>query len=284
MNSKKRILGLIIAIVFLFVISYNVSAVVEPTREFYVNDYANLLSNETQKYIISVNRNLNSQTKAQVVVVTIPTLEGDSLEEYSTELFRSFGIGDKKLNNGVLILIALQERECRIEVGYGLEGVLNDAKTGRIQDNYMIPYLKDDNWDAGIKNGFNAIIEELEGEYNVNIGNAEPADNSGDINNVRVQMYLWSVIFGMPALIMNFACKGKRKKLKIVYLFVVPILVYLFNGNFLVVVTCTLICFFMLYFSSFNGRWSLLSFWFSWRSRKFRISWGWRFFRWRRKL
>ena len=111
MNSKKRILGLIIAIVFLFVISYNVSAVVEPTREFYVNDYANLLSNETQKYIISVNRNLNSQTKAQVVVVTIPTLEGDSLEEYSTELFRSFGIGDKKLNNGVLILIALQERE-----------------------------------------------------------------------------------------------------------------------------------------------------------------------------
>ena len=64
-----------------------------------------------------------------------------SLEDYSTQLFRNFGIGNSKLNNGVLMLIALDERQSRIEVGYGLEGILNDAKTGRIQDNYMIPYF-----------------------------------------------------------------------------------------------------------------------------------------------
>ena len=68
----------------------------------------------------------------------------------------------KKKNNGVLMLLSIQDRKSRIEVGYGLEGALNDAKTGRIQDNYMIPYFKEDNWHDGIKNGYNAILSEVE--------------------------------------------------------------------------------------------------------------------------
>lgn len=68
------------------------------------------------------------------------------------------------------MLLALQERQFRIEVGYGLEGTLTDGKTGRIQDEYIIPYLKQNDWNNGIKNGFSAILNEVSKEYNVEVG------------------------------------------------------------------------------------------------------------------
>lgn len=139
-------------------------AVVEPTSQFYVNDYANILSDSTEQYIIEKNVALESASGAQIVVVTIPSLEGESLEEYATELFRKFGIGDKDKDNGLLLLLALEERLFRVEVGYGLEGILPDGKTGRIQDEYIIPYLKEDNWDEGIKSGFDAFLKVINGE------------------------------------------------------------------------------------------------------------------------
>lgn len=171
-SSKRNILLKIVVIFFILIniLSAKTLAVVEPSAEFYVNDYANLLNSETRDYIINTNKNLYSQTGAQIVVVTIPSLEGDSLEDYATELFRKFEIGDKTKNNGLLLLLSLEERQFRIEVGYGLEGILPDGKTGRIQDEYIIPYLKQDNWNDGIKNGFNAIIQIIADEYNVDVG------------------------------------------------------------------------------------------------------------------
>lgn len=168
--SKK----LIILVICAGILLSNVYAVVAPTSSFYVNDYAGLLSDNTKQYIINVNTSLESQTGAQVVVVTVPNLEGMSLEEYATTLFRQFGIGNRTKNNGVLLLLALEEREFRVEVGYGLEGALNDSKTGRIQDQYIIPYLKHNKWDEGIKNGFDAIILEMCEEYNISVTSDKP--------------------------------------------------------------------------------------------------------------
>ena len=130
--------------ILLLLCPLNTFAVVSPTDKFYVNDYASILSSDTEEYIFEHSKNLNDKTKAQIVVVTIPSLNGDSLEEYATELFRKFGIGDAKENNGLLILLSLEDRKVRVEVGYGLEGVLPDGKTGRFQDEYMIPYFKND--------------------------------------------------------------------------------------------------------------------------------------------
>ena len=87
---------------------------------------------------------------AQIVVVTVQSLGGQSIEEYATELFRKFGIGDKEKNNGVLLLCSTGDRLFRIEVGYGLEGRLTDGKTGRIQDEYIIPYLKENDYDGDV--------------------------------------------------------------------------------------------------------------------------------------
>ena len=140
-----------------------------PNAAFYVYDGAQVLSEETEQYILNSSRELESKTGAQIVVVTIPSLEGQPLEEYATELFRQWGIGDSKKNNGLLLLCAVEDRQFRVEVGYGLEGDLPDGKTGRMQDAYILPLLKEDKFDAGIKNGYSAFLREVANVYNVGI-------------------------------------------------------------------------------------------------------------------
>ncbi|MBQ2888682.1 MAG: TPM domain-containing protein [Firmicutes bacterium] len=144
-------------------------AVVQPTRAFYVNDSADVLTAATEEYIVSTGSSLAAQTGAQIVVVTIPTLGGGSLEEYATELFRTWGIGDKEQNNGLLLLCAVEDRLFRVEVGYGLEGDLPDGKTGRMQDEYLIPYLRQNLFDEGIKNCYNAFLAEVAAIYGVTV-------------------------------------------------------------------------------------------------------------------
>ena len=244
MNSKKAKIFLIIFI-FLLMITSNVFAVVKPTSNFYVNDYANLLTSETENYIMSVNQKLHSQTKAQVVVVTVKNLEGNSLEEYSTELFRSFGIGDSKLNNGVLMLIALEERQSRIEVGYGLEGILNDAKTGRIQDNYMIPYLKENNWNEGIKNGFTAIVNEIEKEYNVSAGTQQVyVDNT--VNNLVFTSLIPFSLFATIIVRIISINKTKKNLIRTIYLSLITIITFIFTFNILITIQILLFNLFVL--------------------------------------
>lgn len=144
-------------------------ALPKPTTEFFVNDYADQLSEATEAQIQSQAVALYKATKAQVVVVTVPSLEGYVLEEYSIALLNKWGIGDAKLDNGVLLLLALDERQMRIEVGTGLEGALNDGKTGRIQDEYMIPYFKNNDFDTGMLGGFTKITEVVYEEYQLSV-------------------------------------------------------------------------------------------------------------------
>jgi len=249
LNSKKTRIFLILFI-FLFLIVSNVYAVVKPTSNFYVNDYANLLSSETENYIMSVNQSLNSKTKAQVVVVTVKNLEGNSLEDYSTELFRNFGIGDSKLNNGVLMLIALEERQSRIEVGYGLEGILNDAKTGRIQDNYMIPYLKENNWNDGIKNGFSAIVSEIEKEYNVSVG-TEKVYVEETLNESFLSSFMSFSLFITIIVRLVTINKTNSKLIKTIYLGLLGIITFIFSLN---IVTTIMILLFNLFVLISRGR------------------------------
>lgn len=176
---RKRILARLLLLVFLivsFAVPVSAYDIPEPTNDFYVNDCAGLLSKESYDYIMNINVELQEKTKAQVVVATIESLDGTDLETYATEMFRKYKIGDSKEDNGILILLAHKDRKIRIEVGYGLEGAINDAKAGRIMDNYMIPYLKDDLWDPGILNGFDAIVQEICDEYGVEIENNAPVE------------------------------------------------------------------------------------------------------------
>lgn len=140
-----------------------------PTRDIYAQDYANVLSKETESRINRLSTELQSRTGAQIAVVTIPSLEGEAIEEYSLALFRKWGIGDRKKNNGVLILVAVAEKKSRIEIGYGLEGALPDAKTGRIQDEAMRPAIAAGDFNAALMNGYLMVFQEVAKEYNFQI-------------------------------------------------------------------------------------------------------------------
>lgn len=231
-SNKMRFLlkTLIISLIFVGIFSIKTLAIVKPTSEFYVNDYANLLNTETKNYIMNTNISLQNKTGAQIVVVTVPNLEGKALEEYATEFFREFGIGDKNKNNGVLLLLALEERQFRVEVGYGLEGILPDGKTGRIQDEYIIPYLKQNNWNEGIKNGFSAILKEIEKEYSIDVGSEDAVssvneNNDGGIITTIMGFPVISAVMG--AIIRNISLKKNKKVIiSILYMVITSIVYY----------------------------------------------------------
>ncbi len=148
------------------------------TDAFYVNDYAGVLTESQEARITASARELASKTKAQVVVLTVKSLEGKSIEEYAIEVARDWGIGDKKEDNGVLILLSTGDREIRVEVGYGLEGCLPDGKTGRLIDTHAIPYYREDDFANGTEQLFYAVLNVVRGEYNLDPVSAPGASSA----------------------------------------------------------------------------------------------------------
>ena len=227
LNKAKKIVCLLILIMIL--LPLKTLAVVSQTNEFYVNDYAKILSSETKEYIINTNIELQKKIGAQIVVVTVSSLGGQSIEEYATELFRKFGIGDKNKNNGVLLLCSTGDRLFRIEVGYGLEGRLTDGKTGRIQDKYIIPYLKNDNYNEGIKNGFSAVLQEVCKEYNISISEAQKPEEVQDFDSISSKIIIVGIISINISVFLRFI---QKVKIKLIYLVLIGIVSFLVSKSF----------------------------------------------------
>lgn len=274
-NQKGRVKKFIVFLILLgILLTTKVYAVVTPTTDFYVNDYADLLSKDTKSYIMQVNQSLQEQTGAQIVVVTIPSLEGASLEEYATTVFRNFGIGDRTKNNGLLLLLSLKERKFRVEVGYGLEGILPDAKTGRIQDEYMIPYLKENQWDEGIKNGFNAFLEVIVNDYGITINRQSP-NVVGSSQETNFNYSFFSVALGIC---LGMVLRVKRMKtpikwlISILYLGIFGGVVFLFTHSISASFTSAIINSIILLFVCFTKG----GYWFIGGGRPWRrIFWRW---------
>ncbi len=159
----------IFIVLLLLVIVWVGAAVPAPSREFFVNDLSGVLSYETEKTVISYGADLERATGAQIVVATVPSCGDMSLEEFSLEMARSWGIGDREKNNGVLILFTTDEPHVRIEVGYGLEGALNDAKCGRILDTWAVEDMHAGSWDSAAANTWRAVAEQVYAEYGLEI-------------------------------------------------------------------------------------------------------------------
>ena len=125
-----RRLILLICLIGLFVAGGAVEAKIPPPPQgnIYVLDQANVIDPQTEAKIGKLGKALEAKNKAQVVVVTVPSLEGQDLESYALEILRTWGVGEKDKNNGIVILLAMEERKFRIEVGYGLEGNLPDGR------------------------------------------------------------------------------------------------------------------------------------------------------------
>lgn len=167
MAKKKKALCVLtlIAILLCSILSFAQPKLPDPTMEFYVADYAGVLSQDVKDIIIGVNKNYEKTHEApQVVVVTVSDLQGMDVVSYGVELFEKWKIGNKEYDNGILLLLSTEERRVRIEVGYGLEGAITDSKAGDILDS-VIPQLSEGNYSEGLLNAFYQIVKEVNIEY-----------------------------------------------------------------------------------------------------------------------
>jgi uncharacterized protein len=130
-----------------------------------VNDYAGLLSPQTAARLATWLKDHEDSTSNQVVILTVTSLEGEPLEEYSMRVAEAWKLGQKGKDNGVLLCVSRDDRKVRIEVGRGLEGDLPDITCGKIIRREIIPRFKEGDFDAGVSNGVGAILLAIRGSY-----------------------------------------------------------------------------------------------------------------------
>ncbi|MDP3901425.1 MAG: TPM domain-containing protein [bacterium] len=160
MLFKKAIFVFIVLMPFLALAYYNPG-----TPQGFVNDYG-LVLNATQKQTLeSKLRAFEQETSNEIVVAILPSLRGDDIGNFAVKLFENWTIGKKGKDNGILLLISMEERQARIEVGYGLEGALTDAQSFWILGNVLAPAFSDDNYYEGIDEALDKIIGATKGEY-----------------------------------------------------------------------------------------------------------------------
>jgi uncharacterized protein len=130
----------------------------------WVNDYTNTLSGSDEARLTAICEELERANTAELAIVIIDTLEGRSVEDYAQDLFETWGIGKEGADNGVLILMAMMDREWRVHTGYGVEGTLTDSLAMRIMENEAVPEFRDGNFGQGLINAATQIKLVLEGE------------------------------------------------------------------------------------------------------------------------
>uniref|UniRef100_UPI0040485CE5 TPM domain-containing protein n=1 Tax=Aliarcobacter sp. TaxID=2321116 RepID=UPI0040485CE5 len=165
-----------------------------PKLDGRVIDTINLLSSESKEKLTSILKNHEDETSNQIVVVILDSLNGYEIEEYSYQLGRYWGIGQKGLNNGVLLVISQQDRKLRIEVGYGLEGALTDKISYEIINYTLKPKFREGKFGEGIFKAIDEIIQAIKGEYT-----AKTKVNNEDVgvNGSIVVLYFLVIFFSI---------------------------------------------------------------------------------------
>ena len=176
MKHSTRILGIAVLLWLISVGLANGQDV--PALTGRVVDLADILSDGTERTITNILKAHEDSTSNQIAVLTIPSLQGEAIETYSLNIARTWALGTAEDDNGILLVVAVNDREMRIEVGLGLEGVLTDSRASRIIRGDMRTYFQDGNFDGGVLAGVQQIIGVLDGTY-------DPPEPDG-IDNVPI--------------------------------------------------------------------------------------------------
>lgn len=171
--------GVLLALCFSFACAY-----VSPgAPSGFVNDFAGVLSVNQKSTLETQLTAFKNETSNEVVVVTVPTIGEDYIEHYSVQLAEEWGVGTKKNDNGVIILLAVADRKVRIEVGYGLEGALPDSVADRIVRD-MVPLLKGARYDEAVAQAVQGVIDATKGEYAAQVGSGGAKESAAGVFEV----------------------------------------------------------------------------------------------------
>ena len=159
-------LKLLLLVALLQLVSFSsLLAIPVPALSGRVNDYASMISAPVRADIEAKLQQLEVAESTQIVILTVPTLQGDPVEDFSIRVAEAWKIGHKGSDNGVLLIVSRDDHKVRIEVGYGLEGKLTDLLAGRIINDEIVPAFKAGNFDAGFTTGVSSLIAAVHGEY-----------------------------------------------------------------------------------------------------------------------
>ena len=172
MFKKRTLIGLLLFLILL------ISGCTSHTQEIfipkveadvYIYDADNLLDESVEEEINNMLIDLEKKTSSEFAVITVESLLGKQVEDYSIKVANGLGIGKEDKDNGVLLLMSRSDKRVRLEIGKGLEGILNDAKCGRILDEYFVPYREKDEYTEATKLTVQAVINVIATDANVTV-------------------------------------------------------------------------------------------------------------------
>ncbi len=155
-----------------------------------VTDYASVLTAPQRQALEDKLVAFNDSTSNQIAVVIIPSLNGKDVADFTVELFRAWGVGTKKNNNGVMLLISKEDHKLNITTGYGLEGALPDITCKEIIDDIIVPKFKGEDFYRGIDEGTDAIMQATKGEYTSSSGDQSSTTSYGTGSPHHLSLFL----------------------------------------------------------------------------------------------
>jgi len=168
----------------------------KPVPPKLVNDFTKTLTSQQAESLESKLVAYDDSTSNQITVVIIPTTGNYDVQEVALEIMRKWGVGNKDRNNGIVLLIAKNDRKLRIETGYGLEGAIPDITAKSIIDNYITPNFKNDNYYRGIDEGTDAIIKAAAGEYKAPDNYGSKKNKGPGVGMIIFILIILVIIFG----------------------------------------------------------------------------------------
>ena len=195
------------------------SAVSYPTVRGFVTDNANMIDASYEAKITQLAQEIEKESTVEIALVTVESLEGEEIDIYAVNLFEKWGIGKKDKDNGLLIIVAKEEREAKFEVGYGLEGTVTDSMRVNIGERIIVPNFRNGEYGKGIYESMLVVQELLKGnqevisQYSMNQGggNIEINGNNPEVFAVLfVILFVLVVVFIVFIAIMNASYRGER--------------------------------------------------------------------------
>lgn len=177
----KKFLSLLFALCLCLSFGAEAFAVVDQSESFYVADYSNVLSNDTEQMIINYNGSLEQQCQgAQIVVVTVDYLDGMHSDEYAYQLFNDWSVGSADYNNGMLLLLAIQENKAWLAYGLGLNSLLDSDQVDAMLDKYFWDDFDRGNYDEAVTSLFKVLLAWYDDQYDAQVVNSGSSGSNND--------------------------------------------------------------------------------------------------------
>ena len=188
MSKGKRCMALVTLVAMILMITVALSGcsyeseikIPTPEENVFIYDMDEIIEDGVENKLNTMLVQLEEKTSVEFVVISIESLNNINIESYSNKVFNTLGIGKDDKDNGIMLLFSRNDVKVRLEIGRGLEGILNDSKCGRILDDYFVPYRSEDKYSEATNYTVNAVLTVLSEEYDFSIEGLEAVTVSED--------------------------------------------------------------------------------------------------------